>query len=75
MPYEDTPGARWAILGPDVDLRRTPYDREAAADRLRASRWGRVDEFVERYLLAPPSADEATEHFERVASAAGASAR
>jgi putative phosphoesterase len=75
MPYEDTPGARWAILGPDVELRRTPYDREAAADRLRASRWGRLDEFIEKYLLAPPSAAEATEHFERVASAAEASAR
>jgi putative phosphoesterase len=75
MPYEDTPGARWVILGPDVELRRTPYDREATADRLRASRWGRLDEFVEKYLLAPPSAAEATEHFERVASAAEASAR
>jgi putative phosphoesterase len=26
MPYEDVAGARWAMLGPDVELRRTPYD-------------------------------------------------
>jgi predicted phosphodiesterase len=30
MPYEDEPGAYWALLGPDVELRRTPYDVEAA---------------------------------------------
>ena len=26
MPYEDGPGASWALLGPDVELRRTEYD-------------------------------------------------
>ena len=26
MPYEDLPGAYWALLGPDVELRRTEYD-------------------------------------------------
>jgi putative phosphoesterase len=26
MPYEDAPGAYWALLGPEVDLRRTEYD-------------------------------------------------
>jgi putative phosphoesterase len=25
MPYEDAPGAYWALLGPDVELRRTSY--------------------------------------------------
>ena len=25
MPYEDAPGAYWALLGPDVELRRTEY--------------------------------------------------
>jgi predicted phosphodiesterase len=74
MPYEDTPGARWAMLGPDVVLRCTRYDVKAAAERLRASGWGRIDEFVERYLLDPPSASEATEYFERLATAAAASA-
>jgi putative phosphoesterase len=67
MPYEDEPGARWAILGPDVELRRTEYDRDRAAERLRASGWGRLSEFVDRYVFAPPSAAEATEYFEQVA--------
>jgi predicted phosphodiesterase len=26
MAYEDEPGAYWALLGPDVELRRTEYD-------------------------------------------------
>jgi predicted phosphodiesterase len=29
MPYEDEAGAYWALLGPDVELRRTPYDPAA----------------------------------------------
>jgi predicted phosphodiesterase len=29
MPYEDEPGAYWALLGPDVELRRTAYDAAA----------------------------------------------
>ena len=28
-PYEGERGARWAILGPDVELRETQYDHEA----------------------------------------------
>jgi predicted phosphodiesterase len=30
-PYEHEPGAYWLRLGPNVDLRRTPYDTDAAA--------------------------------------------
>ena len=29
MPYEDEPGAYWAFLGPEVELRRTEYDASA----------------------------------------------
>ena len=36
-PYEGKRGARWAILGPGVDLRETQYDHEATADLYRAS--------------------------------------
>jgi hypothetical protein len=32
MPYEDADGAFWALLGPDVELRRTAYDRAALGD-------------------------------------------
>jgi len=30
MPYEDAPGAYWALLGPGVELRRTPLEGEVA---------------------------------------------
>jgi putative phosphoesterase len=58
-PYEDEPGAYWALLGPDVDLRRTPYDQEEAKERFRAA--GFVDEL--------PSARraEAIAYFEQLA--------
>jgi putative phosphoesterase len=29
MPYEDEPGAYWALLGPDIELRRSEYDADA----------------------------------------------
>ena len=36
MPFAD-PGAYWLLLGPDVQLRRTSYDLDAAAVRIRHS--------------------------------------
>jgi putative phosphoesterase len=53
MPYEHEPGAYWALLGPDVELRRTPY---APAD-IAASGW------PDEWPAATP--EEATEFFER----------
>lgn len=53
MPYEDEPGAYWALLGPDVKLRRTDYDRGDIA----ASGW------PEEWPSVTP--DEATELFEK----------
>ncbi len=68
MPYEGEPGvACWAILGPEVELRRTSYDIEQAAARVRATGYPDAEEFIDEYLLHPASADEATEHFERMA--------
>ena len=52
-PYEGKRGARWAILGPDVELRETQYDHEAAAERYRASGIPRVEEFDVEALLQP----------------------
>jgi predicted phosphodiesterase len=63
MPYEDQPGARWCLLGPDVELRRTAYDVEAAAARVRASGFPEADEHADG-LLQPPGAGEATSVFE-----------
>lgn len=46
------PGACWAILGEDVDLRRTTYDVELAANRVEASGVPGAEEFV--YHLRNP---------------------
>ena len=48
MAYEDEPGAYWALLGPDVELRRTAYD---------AARLG-------GYEYPQASRQEAAEYFE-----------
>jgi predicted phosphodiesterase len=61
MPYEDEPGAYWALLGPEVELRRTPFDADRAAARIAAT----------GYPGEIPSASrrEATEFFESLARA------
>ena len=65
MPYEDEPGAYWALLGPTVDHRRSDYDREAAAARYRATGDPAAEQMVE-VLLAPPTPAEVVEHAERL---------
>ena len=57
-PYEGVPGARWVLLGPDVELRRTEYDYEATAALYRASGIPDVEQEVET-LLHPPARAEA----------------
>jgi putative phosphoesterase len=56
-PYEGERGARWALLGPEVDLRRTEYDHEATADLYRASGIPRLEDDLEM-LLNPIARDE-----------------
>ena len=65
LPYEGKPGAYWALLGPDVELRRTEYDVEAAVAQMRATDDPRVEQIVE-LMLEPPSREEAIEHAEKV---------
>jgi predicted phosphodiesterase len=68
MAYEGEPGiASWALLGPTVELRRTPYDIEAAAELVRETGFPEADELVNEALLHPPSAEEVTAHFESLA--------
>jgi predicted phosphodiesterase len=66
MPYEDLPGARWCLLGPGVELRRTPYDTAAAADRIRATGLPDPEEMAD-VVAHPPGAEEATRFFEEAA--------
>jgi predicted phosphodiesterase len=64
LPYEGRTGfAYWALLGPDVELRRTAYDVEAAVARMRATEDPSVEAIVE-LMLSPPSRDEVIEDAE-----------
>ncbi len=62
MPYGN-PGAFWALLGPGVEFRRTDYDREAAAARIRKSSWPGAEEFARENVLSVASAEEAFAFF------------
>ena len=62
MPYENRSGAYWALLGPDVDLRRTDYDIEAAIGRMRQV--GYPDENHLENLVNVPTGEEASAFFE-----------
>ncbi|MGA7910751.1 MAG: metallophosphoesterase family protein [Candidatus Dormiibacterota bacterium] len=58
MPYGE-PGAFWAVLGPDVRMRRTSYDREAAATRIRSLDWPAAEDFARENVLTVPSTEDA----------------
>ena len=64
-PYEGERGARWALLGPDVELRRTDYDHEAAAELFRRSGMPSVEQDVQA-ILAPIRPEESIEYAESV---------
>jgi predicted phosphodiesterase len=65
MPYEDRPGAYWALVEEgEPELRTTDYDLRAAADRIRTSGWPEAERWVDENLLRVPSALEAAEYLE-----------
>jgi predicted phosphodiesterase len=63
MPYEDSPGAYWAIVSDDVEFRRTDYDRDRAAAAIRASSFPGAEEFADENVLTVPSREEAIAAF------------
>jgi predicted phosphodiesterase len=65
MPYEEAPGAYWALLGSGVELRRTEYDLNEAVSRLRASGIPDPEQLVE-ILTKPPTPAELIEDAERL---------
>lgn len=50
MPYEGEVAAFWALLGPDVELRRTTFDVERSVDAVLGSGWPDAEKFVEENL-------------------------
>jgi putative phosphoesterase len=65
MPFGE-PGAYWLLLGPDIELRRTPYDFAHAAARIRGSAYPQAEDFATRNVLQPPSEKEMLEAYRRV---------
>jgi hypothetical protein len=67
LPYEAEPGAYWALLGPDVELRRTPYDFDAAAELIRKSGYPGAEELIEMLFAEPSESrrEEAIRFFEQ----------
>jgi diadenosine tetraphosphatase ApaH/serine/threonine PP2A family protein phosphatase len=64
MPFEG-PGAYWLLLGPDVELRQTPYDLTDAAARIRQTAYPQAEEFAARNVLETPAAEEMLQVFSR----------
>ncbi len=58
MPYEDEPGAYWALLGPGVEHRRTDYDASALAG---------IETPIRYFSEDRPSKAEVTEFFSTLA--------
>jgi diadenosine tetraphosphatase ApaH/serine/threonine PP2A family protein phosphatase len=67
LPYEGEPGAYWAVLGPDVDHRRSEYDVEAMLAEASALEFPNLEEHFGASLLDAIGPDEVTEYFENVA--------
>jgi diadenosine tetraphosphatase ApaH/serine/threonine PP2A family protein phosphatase len=68
LPYEGRPGAFWALLGPDVEFRHTPYDVESTAAAIRALDAPMEEELIE-LLVHPVESDTATAEFEQLRGA------
>jgi len=65
MPFGE-PGAYWLLLGPDIQLRFTPYDLAKAAERIRSTQYPQAQQFAAGNVLQPPSEEKSLEAFTRV---------
>jgi predicted phosphodiesterase len=57
MPFGE-PGAYWMMLDADVEFRRTGYDLEDAARRIRATAYPGAEAFAASSVLHPPSEEQ-----------------
>ena len=64
MPFGRT-GADWLLLGPDVELRSTPYDLAEAAERIRETTYPQAHELANS-IQQPPAEADMLELFTRV---------
>ena len=70
MPFEGRRGAFWLMLDPDVELRRTDYDYDRAAARVRATDYWDAENTAGQ-LLDPPERRETEASFEHARGAGG----
>ena len=54
------------MLGPEVELRSTPYDLPQAAERIRGTSYPQAEDFARTSVLHPPSEQAMLEVFSRV---------
>jgi predicted phosphodiesterase len=64
LPYQGEPGAFWALLGPEVEHRRTSYDVEGAFASLAGSGFPSAEEVFGEAVRGIASAESATAYFE-----------
>lgn len=66
MPYEGSPDARWALLGPDgIELASTAYDADSALRDLARTGFPLLEQWLAPPLRGEVTAEEATAAFER----------
>jgi predicted phosphodiesterase len=66
MPFSAPRGAYWLLLAEGLHLRRTDYDVDAAAERLRGTSFPHVEELAVRYVLSPPAEADSLKMFSAV---------
>jgi putative phosphoesterase len=58
-------GAYWLLLGEEIEFRRTEYDFQKAAARIRASSYPQAEQFATNNILNPPSEKQMLEVFSK----------
>jgi hypothetical protein len=66
MPFGE-PGAYWVLLDRGVALKRTAYDLERAARRIRETTYPEAEQFASGSVLSPPSEAAMLAAYSRVA--------
>jgi diadenosine tetraphosphatase ApaH/serine/threonine PP2A family protein phosphatase len=64
LPSEGRAGAFWAVLGPEVELRRTDYPWAEALEELRRGGYPGLDELLLESLIQPMDPDEVSRFLE-----------
>jgi putative phosphoesterase len=69
LPYEGRAAAFWTLLGPDVEHRATAYDVVAAVERMRATGYPGLDDYVSDSLVESADPEEVSRYFENLRGA------